>query len=335
MLQTVPIERLRPPVRVGIVGTGFVAKRRAEVFENDPKARLVAVSGRSPESTREFAATYNVEVTESWQALVDRADLDVIVLCGINLDRGLRARTALERGKHVVAEYPLALDPEEARSILSLARTTGRLLHVEHIELLGGLHRAIFESLPQIQPVSYARYATFKSKRPAPRDWSYHHHWFGFPFIGALSRFHRLVDCFGNVRRVNARSRFWDVPESDYYTACLCQAQLEFTNGVLAEVVYGKGDRFGSNSTAFEIRGENGTLLFDRQGGQLIRGDEVQSIEIGTRRGAFAKDTQMVLDRLLDGTPLYVNPEASLYTLKVADAARESAETRRSIDLTA
>jgi biliverdin reductase len=35
----------------------------------------------------------------------------------------------------------------------------------------------------------------------------------------------------------------------------------------------------------------------------------------------------MVLDHLFDGTPLYVTPEESLYTLKVADAARRSAET--------
>ena len=48
---------------------------------------------------------------------------------------------------------------------------------------------------------------------------------------------------------------------------------------------------------------------------------------IGSRRGLFAKDTAMVLDHLTIGTPLYVTSEASLYSLKVADAARQSTAT--------
>ena len=49
--------------------------------------------------------------------------------------------------------------------------------------------------------------------------------------------------------------------------------------------------------------------------------------EIGSRRGLFAKDIAMVLDHLTIGTPLYVTSEASLYSLKVADAARQSTAT--------
>jgi biliverdin reductase len=41
----------------------------------------------------------------------------------------------------------------------------------------------------------------------------------------------------------------------------------------------------------------------------------------------------MVLDYLIDGIPLYVTPEASLYTLKVAAAAQRSAETGQTITL--
>jgi len=56
-------------------------------------------------------------------------------------------------------------------------------------------------------------------------------------------------------------------------------------------------------------------------------------IAIGSRRGLFAKDTAMVLDHLIIGTPLYVTPEASLYTLKVADAASKSTATASTIEI--
>ncbi|NEQ86518.1 MAG: gfo/Idh/MocA family oxidoreductase, partial [Moorea sp. SIO2I5] len=51
------------------------------------------------------------------------------------------------------------------------------------------------------------------------------------------------------------------------------------------------------------------------------------------RRGLFLKDTAMVIDYLVKGTPLYVSPVDSCYTLKVADALRESAATGNAIAL--
>jgi biliverdin reductase len=71
--------------------------------------------------------------------------------------------------------------------------------------------------------------------------------------------------------------------------------------------------------------------MFDGDEGKLIKDDETTPIEVGGRRGLFAKDTGMVLDYLIEGTPLYVTPEASLYALKVADAARRSAETGQTV----
>ena len=55
--------------------------------------------------------------------------------------------------------------------------------------------------------------------------------------------------------------------------------------------------------------------------------------EIGSRRGLFAKDTAMVLDHLTIGTSLYVTSEASLYSLKVADAAQQSAASASAIEI--
>jgi biliverdin reductase len=76
-----------------------------------------------------------------------------------------------------------------------------------------------------------------------------------------------------------------------------------------------------------EVQGDRGALIFDGDEGKLMTADGAQSIEVGARRGLFAKDTAAVLDYLLNGTPLYVTAEESLYTLKVAAAAQQSAAT--------
>ncbi|MEG4860757.1 Gfo/Idh/MocA family oxidoreductase [Microcoleus sp. K1-B6] len=320
------------PIRVGIVGTGFAAKLRAETIQADGRSNLVAVAGHSPEKTAAFCQGFGAEAAVSWRKLIERDDLDLVIVCTVNRDHGAIVLAALENDKHVVVEYPLSLDVSEAERAIELATQKQKLLHIEHIELLGGLHQAIKESLPLIGKVFYARYITMSPQHPAPQRWTYQHSLFGFPLVGAISRLHRFTDLFGEVASVNCQAQFWD-SQPDFYKACLCNAQLRFANGLVAEAVYGKGETFWQSENIFTIYGEEGTLVFTPESGQLIQGENRRTIKVGTRRGLFAKDTDMVLEFLSNGTPLYVDNASSLYALKVADTARRSSETRQTLAL--
>lgn len=318
------------PLGVGLVGTGYAARLRAETFQSDARSRLIAVAGNTPEKTQAFCQTHEAEMLPSWVELIDHPEIDLVVIATINRDHGAIARAALEAGKHVVLEYPLALDVAEAESLVTLAKKQGKLLHVEHIELLGGLHQAFLQFLPQVGAVFYVRHSTINPQRPAPQKWTYRHDLFGFPLIGALSRIQRLTHVFGAVATVSCQARFWDKigsgQLSPFYTACICTAQLRFCSGLLAEVIYGKGETVWQATRSLEVHGEKAALIFEGDQGSLVQPDTTIPIEVGSRRGLFAKDTAMVLDHLFDGQPLYVTPENSLYALKVADAARRSAE---------
>lgn len=318
-------------IKVGLVGTGYAAKRRAEALQKDERSHLVAATGNTPERLADFCQTYSISPLDSWQALVNQGNLDLVVICTINQDHGKIARAALEAGKHVIVEYPLALNPSEAEDLIRLAQKQDKLLHVEHIELLGGLHQAMRQYLPAIGHVFYGRYATISPKRPVDKLWNYHYQMYGFPLIAALSRIHRFTDLFGTVASITCQAHFWDAPEFGYYSACLCDAQLRFRSGLIADVVYGKGEVFWQGDRTFELHGEKGTLIFEGEKGILIQGEEKTPIEVASRRGLFIKDTELVLAHLLEGTPLYVTPTASLYALKVANAAFESAKSGKTV----
>jgi biliverdin reductase len=321
------------PLKVGIVGTGYAATKRAEALQQDARVELVAVSGHTQERLESFCRNYSVFRVNSWEDLVKDGNLDLIVIANANCDHGKIARAALSAGKHAIVEYPLSFYPAEARELMELAQRVGKLLHVEHIELLGGLHQAIRNHLPEIGKVFFARYATVVPQHPVKLGWTYNYQMFGFPLIAALSRVHRFTDLFGKVSSVACNSRFWDGAEPGYYRACLCNAQLRFASGVMGEVTYGKGETFWKGDRTFEILGEDGTLIFDGEEGTLIKGGGKKAIEVASRKGLFAKDTTMVLDHLELDSPLYVNPSASYYALLVADAAREAAETGKTIYL--
>ncbi|MCC5638883.1 Gfo/Idh/MocA family oxidoreductase [Nostoc sp. CHAB 5844] len=319
-------------MRVGLVGTGYAAKLRAEALLQDERSHLAAVVGHIPKTTEIFAKEYQTSALNSWQELVEQEDVDMVVVSTVNRDHGAIARAALSHGKHVIVEYPLSIDLKQAEELIVLAKAQNKLLHVEHIELLGGLHQALKQNLTKVGNVFYVRYSTINPQNPAPRKWTYNHELFGFPLIGAISRLHRLIDLFGKVLTVNCHQRYWAV-ESEYYQTCFCMSQLCFSSGLLAQVIYGKGETIWQPERKFEVHGEKGGLIFDGNTGYLIQSGETTPIDVGTRRGLFAKDTTMVLDHLFDGTPLYVTPEESLYTLKVADAAQRAAQTGLTIFL--
>ncbi len=322
---------INTPIRVGLVGTGFVAKLRAEILQQDLRAKLVAVVGNTTGKTAEFAQKYDVDALASVEDLVS-LDIDLVIVATINNEHGSVCRQALQHGKHVVVEYPLSLDVYEAEELINLASRQNKLLHVEHIELLGGLHQALKENLPAIGNPFYARYSTLNHQSPAPQRWTYNKELFGFPLSGAVSRLHRLTDLFGTVAAISCQNRYWDT-DGEFYKACLCTTQLQFTSGLIAEVVYGKGETIWLEERKFTVNGEKGGLSFDKEDGKLINAEGITPIEVGTRRGLFAKDTDMVLSHLIDGTQLYVSSTASLYALKVADAARRSAQTGQTVAL--
>lgn len=230
------------PLKVGIVGTGYAAQKRAEAIKSDSRAELIVVTGHTPEKLRKFCKNHSVEAVDSWRELVNLPQLDLIFICTINQGCGAIAKAAILAGKHVVVEYPLALEVEVAAEVIELAAKKQKFLHVEHIEIIGGLHQAIKHYLPRIGKVFHACYTTINPQHPAPQNWKYHRAMFGFPLAAALSRVHRLTDLFGQVENVVCNNRYWDLANSDYFTACFCDAHLKFKSGVTARITYGKGD---------------------------------------------------------------------------------------------
>ncbi len=319
---------LKMPINVGLVGTGYAAARRAEAFNQSSHTQLIAVAGNTAHKTVDFAQIHQINLISSWEDLIKNQDIDLICICNVNYLHGIIIREALLADKHVIVEYPLTINAHEAPELINLARAKRKLLHIEHIELLGGVHQAIKTHLSAIGTPFLARYNTILAKPEVGTHWTYNYHDYGFPFIAALSRINRFTDLFGAVDWVSCNARFWDAPDAGYFSSCLCQAQLMFRNQVALSLTYGKGDKFAKSDRTLEIYGESGILLFEGEKGKLIKEGETTEIEVGSRRGLFAQDTEIVLSHLVENKPLYIDNKDSIYSLKVAKTALESYKTR-------
>ena len=321
-------------IRVGLIGTGYAAGARAKAFRADSRSQLLSAAGHSPESVATFAESYELKVIERWQQLVADDNLDLVVVATVSSLHGEVVEAALTAGKHVVVEYPLSLDLAQAERLVKLADERSLLLHVEHIELLGGLHRAMQAHLSKVGVPSYVGYRTLNPQHPAPMKWTYRFDLFGFPFCGALSRVHRLTNLFGRVEAVTCCTQAVDSQaDPTYFQSILSSARLQFQSGVVAELTYGKGENLWVYRREIEVQGSSGALAFNRDEGTLTTAEGTAPIAVTPRRGLFVKDTEAVLDYLTEGKPLYVSAAESVYALSVGDALRRASANGETVTL--
>jgi predicted dehydrogenase len=120
-------------VRVAIAGTGFIGALHARSARL-AGARLVGVAASSPESAERAANALGAErVFASAEALVDAPDVDVVHICTPNHLHVPLAKAALDAGKHVICEKPIALDAFGAAELVEAAAESGRVAAVPFV----------------------------------------------------------------------------------------------------------------------------------------------------------------------------------------------------------
>jgi len=115
-------------VRFGLVGCGDIGRLRAQALAMAPSCSLVAVADLDVERAKAFGAEHGAAVDADWRALVRRPDLDAVIVSTPPVVHAAQSVAAMEAGKHVLCEKPLARTAAECRSIVEAADRTGRHL---------------------------------------------------------------------------------------------------------------------------------------------------------------------------------------------------------------
>ncbi|MFF2843015.1 Gfo/Idh/MocA family protein [Paenarthrobacter sp. NPDC057981] len=118
------------PLRVGMVGYAFMGAAHSHAWRTAPRffdlprtPELTAVAGRNPEGVKAAADKYGWASTETdWRRLIERDDIDLIDICTPGNTHAEIAIAALEAGKHVLCEKPLANSVEEAAKMTAVAQ---------------------------------------------------------------------------------------------------------------------------------------------------------------------------------------------------------------------
>jgi len=115
-------------LRWGVLGTGMIAKKLAGQLPETNRAELAAVGSRTAESAERFSAEFGGVAVGSYEELLACDDVDAVYISlpnGLHRDWTIRA---LEAGKHVLCEKPLARVHDEAVAMFDAAERCDQTL---------------------------------------------------------------------------------------------------------------------------------------------------------------------------------------------------------------
>lgn len=115
-------------MRFGLIGCGGIGQLRATALSQMGAHQLVAVNDLDQARAQALATGSGSEVVTNWQDLVERDDVDAVIVStppSLHAEMSIRA---LRAGKHVLCEKPLARTPDECRQMIDAAEQSSRIL---------------------------------------------------------------------------------------------------------------------------------------------------------------------------------------------------------------
>jgi predicted dehydrogenase len=110
-------------IRVGIIGAGLQGGRRAPVLKQFPNTKLIVVASDHLDAAQRLADSMGCEATDRWEDVIKRPDIDVIVVCTPPHLHASMSIAAMNHGKCVLCEKPLARTLKEVEDMLVCAKT--------------------------------------------------------------------------------------------------------------------------------------------------------------------------------------------------------------------
>jgi predicted dehydrogenase len=142
-------ENTMDKLRIGIIGAGNIARgRHLPCFQRNPHATIAAISDVMVEAATSMASEFGIPAVYSdYTEMLDKEQLDAVVVCTPNKFHAPATIAALDRGVHVLCEKPMALDPAEGRAMLAAAERTGKILsiafHYRHTHYVRAARRVV------------------------------------------------------------------------------------------------------------------------------------------------------------------------------------------------
>lgn len=345
-------------LRIGLLGSGAISAKYLDTFRRMPQLELVACADLVRERSADLARRWGqpIRVCEPAELLASN-EVDLVLNLTVPTAHAETADAALECGKHVYVEKPLATTVEAAEQLVAKASGLGLRVGCAPDTVLGtGVQtaRAVIEQGRIGRPT--AAIATLLGTGPDNRHPN--PHFFYQPGAGPLLDMGpyyltTLVTLLGPVQRVSAlghaSSRTRPIIEGPNAGGSIevnvnthVSATLEHADGALSTLVTSFDVPAGSRLPRIEIFGTHGTLGVPDpnqfHGDVVTRADRGSEWAVVPATAGFVEASRGIgvadlADSLAVGVPHRASAELAAHVVEVLSAIERSVKTLRAVDI--
>jgi len=269
---------LRNVIRLGIVGTNYGRTVQLPAFRADPRCEVIALAGS--DAKRAAARAHDAGVPKAygdWRALVEDEDVQAVAIATLPSLQVPIAIRALELGKPVFAEKPMANDLAGARTMLRQAALSRKPTMVDfNFHQIMSWQRAkamlAADAIGALRHVTVHWHVESRAIQLRMRNWKT----VGDDGGGVLGNF--ISHCFhylewfcGPIAGLSARVA--GLPDDRELETTVAMA-MQFSSGALASLSMSCASYLGTGHR-IEFFGEDGTLVLHNPGGDYMRGFEL------------------------------------------------------------
>lgn len=315
-------------MNIGIVGFGFMGSVHLAAYKRVQGATVTAVASRTrPRADAPPAGNLAVESSglpedvrwfSDWRKLLLDPHIDAIDIClPTNLHKEV-AVSALESGKHVLCEKPMALDARDCDEMLESANKSGRILMIGHVLRFAYPCRyaASFVSARS----GAVKSCTMKRNAGYPRwsEWLSRERSSGGAILDLLIHdIDQALMLFGEPGTVRA------VSDGEIDTM---QGSLRYRSGLEVRIEGGWRAPEVPFSASFQIEADDAALLFDNGKLRTNRDGEEEIVDIPEHREYVEEMRYFVECCRTNSAPARCLPAESAQAVRVANLLRASRE---------
>ncbi|MFC1665232.1 Gfo/Idh/MocA family protein [Pseudomonadota bacterium] len=332
------------PIRVASIGLGRWGNTIADAIQASQKLQLSSCFTRTKEKREAFADKFKCDADESLDALLNRDDVDAVVITAPNNRHCEIAEAAAAHNKHVFVDKPIALEISDAEAMINACAQAGVKLAVGASSRFLRGHRVcrqlIEDGVLGNLALVETNYSNARGLHYTPDNWQ----WYakgspGGPLMQvAIHQIDNFLYLFGKIKRVSAEFRKVmtksEIPD-------VCVLWLEFESGLLGTL----GTSFispqapsGRYTYFINAYGHKANFYHDRWDGiSLFQSGQEDKVPVEYEEYPGFDYLTCELDdfagAIINDRSPEVSGEDGLHVLKVVKAAMLSAELKRPVEL--
>ncbi len=311
-------------IRVGIIGAGYIAGVHAGILARDERVKVSSVHDVIADRAQQLARAHDAAVASSPEEVIDRSD--AVFITTPNTRHVPLAIAAVDAGKHVFCEKPLATTITDAETVFQKTKQSKGVFQVGHNRRFAPVYATLKQLLSETHRPHSAHVKMNRGELLKPVWTGDAEVTGGFLYETPIHMFDMVRFLFGELESLHAVGSTHEYNEVDDFSVL-----LKFANGMHATLATAADASWLFPFERVEVFCHHATLV-TREMETLVCSSNLeghfseQSMQQLPReeKWGYAQEDRAFVDSIVNGTPPLVNTHDGLMSVEIANAVYES-----------